>query len=323
MVRVLAVAVLAVALLGGATARADDMDPALYRLRIDGGDGTFSPDQAAFARLTSQLGFAVAAPVTTGAATTGTQGFYVGFETSIASIDDGADYWRLGTEGNGGADENRFVNGSLVSSRLHVRKGLPFGIEIGLEGGHFYDSSLWVWGADLKIAILEGFREGWQAILPDIAVRGTVRSLAGARDLQLTVPSFDVIVSKRLVLGKVLELTPMVAAQFFWIAADSEVVDLTPGTDAYAACDPVATPDPESPPLACQGDTSDLANNRSFDELRAFRSRLALGLSGRYRYLSLGVTFHIDLLDPSNADDDVPDDVRNQWDLTVSVAARY
>ena len=226
-----------------------------------------------------------------------------------ASIDDGADYWRLGTEGNGGADENRFVNGSLVSSRLHVRKGLPFGIEIGLEGGHFYDSSLWVWGADLKIAILEGFREGWQAILPDIAVRGTVRSLAGARDLQLTVPSFDVIVSKRLVLGKVLELTPMVAAQFFWIAADSEVVDLTPGTDAYAACDPVATPDPESPPLACQGDTSDLANNRSFDELRAFRSRLALGLSGRYRYLSLGVTFHIDLLDPSNADDDVPDEL--------------
>ncbi|NIS35788.1 MAG: hypothetical protein GWO04_40220, partial [Actinobacteria bacterium] len=73
-----------------------------------------------------------------GAATTGTKGFYLGFETSIASIDDGADYWRLGTRGDGTGGENRFVNESLVSSRLHLRKGLPFGLEIGLEGGRFY-----------------------------------------------------------------------------------------------------------------------------------------------------------------------------------------
>ena len=331
MVRSLGVTALLLALsvAGAERARADDMDPALHRLRVEtDAPGVFVPDDANFARLTSQLGFALAAPMSTGAATTGPKGFYMGFETSVTSIDSGADYWRRGTSGDGTGPENRFVNGSLVSSRLHLRKGLPFGLEVGLEGGHFYDTSLWLWGADLKIAILEGFRDGWQAFLPDIAIRGTVRTLTGSPSLQLTVPSFDLIVSKRLVLGSVFELTPIVGAQFFWVLADSEVVDLTPETDGYAACAPISprvgAEDPAAQPaIACTGDSTDLQNNRSFAELRAFRSRLAIGLAGRYRYLSMGVAFHIDLRNPSDADGDVPDDVESQWDLTFSLGARY
>lgn len=312
----------------GSRAEAQDMDPALHRFRTELSPGLYAPDDESFHRFSSQLGFAVAAPITTGAATTGTKGFYLGFETSIASIDDGAQYWRLGTRGDGTGGENRFVNGSLASSRLHLRKGLPFGIEVGLEGGRFYDTSLWVFGADLKIALVEGFREGWKGILPDVALRGTVRTLAGSGQLQMTVPSFDLIVSKKIVLGSVFELTPIVGAQLFWIMADSEVVDLTPDVDAYGACMP-ATGRPESmtpaqlPPFGCGGDPSDLENNRSFAELRAFRSRLAFGLNGRYRYLHLGLTFHVDLRNPSSADADVPDGVQSQWDLTASIGARY
>lgn len=312
-------------------ARAQEMNPAIHRFRTEVAPGLYAPDNENFHRLSSQMGFAVAAPITTGAATTGTKGFYIGFETSIASIDDGADYWRLGTRGDGSSGENRFVNESLVSSRLHLRKGLPFGLELGLEGGRFYDTSLWVFGADLKIAILEGFREGWKAILPDIALRGTVRTLTGGLgQMQMTVPSFDLIVSKKIVLGSVFELTPIVGAQLFWIFADSEVIDLTPEVDGYAACMPTTTrPEAGSPtqvpPWLCGpgGDATDLQNNRSFDELRAFRSRLAIGLSGRYRYLNVGLTFHVDLRNPSSADEDVPDGVRSQWDLTASLGARY
>ncbi|MBO6937358.1 MAG: hypothetical protein JJ863_20465 [Deltaproteobacteria bacterium] len=312
----------------GSRAEAQEMNPEIFRFRTETSPGIYTPDNENFHRFSSQVGFAVAAPITTGAATTGTKGFYLGFETSIASIDDGAEYWRLGTRGDGTGGENRFVNGSLASSRLHLRKGLPFGIELGVEGGRFYDTSMWVFGADLKIAILEGFREGWKAVLPDIALRGTVRTLAGSGQMQMTVPSFDLIVSKKIVLGSVFELTPIVGAQFFWVMADSEVIDLTPDVDGYAACMP-ATDRPESmtptqrPPFGCTGDGSDLENNRSFNELRAFRSRLAVGLNGRYRYLNLGLTFHIDLRNPSSADADVPDGVASQWDVTASIGARY
>ena len=329
-----AIAAMPVAMaLYAAPASADEMDPTLQRFGVETapGSGVFTPDQPQFARLSSQLGFALAAPLTTPASTTGAKGFYLGFETTVTAIDGDADYWRFGTEGDS-EEPNRFVDSSLVASRVHLRKGLPFGIEVGLEGGHFFQTELWVWGADLKIALFEGFREGWPAIIPDVALRGTVRTLTGSDQLQLTVPSFDLLVSKKIVIGSLFELIPIVGVQFFWIFADSEVVDLTPSVDGYAACAPRAPRLDEMgnpvdgadqrPPLECTGSNLDLRNNRSFESVQAFRSRLAIGFTGRYRYLLLGLMFHFDLGSPSAADD-VPQNVASQWDVTVSLGSRF
>ncbi|HJL48769.1 MAG TPA: hypothetical protein RMG45_23120, partial [Polyangiaceae bacterium LLY-WYZ-15_(1-7)] len=199
-----------------APAQADELDISLARFRGEASAaGVYTPDFDAYRRLMSQLGFALAPPLLEPARTTGYRGFRLSFDTTFVGIDDGADYWRLGTEGDSMAtfaEGNRFVPSSYAWSQLSVRKGLPYGLEAGLTLGRPYNASSWVFGGSLKIALLEGFREGWPAFLPDFAVRGSVTTLVGESDFSLTVASADLILSKPLVAGSTVVLTPIVGA---------------------------------------------------------------------------------------------------------------
>ena len=329
MLRASAALLLMTALLWPDSARADDMDIALSRLRIEGAPGSFQADNDSFARLASQLGFALAAPNLAPARTTGYRGFYIGFETSVAGIDNGADYWSRGTEGDAlSTDSNRFVASALTSSRLALRKGLPYGLELGVSLGRFYNTDTWIWGGELRIALLEGFREGAMGFIPDLAVRGAVRTLTGDSELHITVPSFDIIASKPIVLGGAVVFTPIVAAQLMWILADSELVDLTPNIDAFAQCGV----SPERPPamstsnVVCTngpGSERDLNNNVVFNDVRAFRARMSIGAEIRYRVFTLNAAIHWDLKAPGEIDPDVPDDLPRQWDFAVGLGATY
>ncbi|MFT5356378.1 MAG: hypothetical protein ACI9KE_003603, partial [Polyangiales bacterium] len=226
MIRVSAAVLLVTALMSAHPVQADDMSLSLSRLRTETapGSGSWEPNNDAFTRLASQLGFALAAPNLAPARTTGYRGFYIGFETSVAGIDDGADYWADGTEGDDmSTGRNRFVSSALTSSRLSLRKGLPYGLEIGASLGRFYNTDSWIWGGELRIALLEGFREGVMGFIPDLAVRGAVRTLTGESELHITVPSLDFIASKPIVLGGAVVFTPIIAAQLMWILADSEL----------------------------------------------------------------------------------------------------
>src|SRR5262245_24710978 len=98
-------------------AYADSMDPALARLVQDtscqsvGPDGTgkfYNPkpgfsrcltDDAAFAKLVAQYGFAIAASGMHSARTTGFGGFEIAIEGAYTKIDDEARYWQEGTQG--------------------------------------------------------------------------------------------------------------------------------------------------------------------------------------------------------------------------------
>lgn len=318
---------------------ADEMDISLARLRqplmnADGEvvDGRFVTDNPAWFSLMSQLGFALASPALAPARTTGARGFYIGFETSVTSIADGADYWRRGTEGDAMTlGENRFVRSSLVNSQLTLRKGLPFGLEIGGSVGHFYGSEQWTLGGELRFAILEGFREGAAGFLPDIAVRGAVRTMVGDNEFHLTVPSIDFTISKPIVLGGVATLTPIINAQMLWILADSELVDLTPDRDAFAECAPVAGPPPAPAPgeppagssIQCTGSGQDFSNNGLFPDVRAFRARMSLGFQLRYRIFTLLTSFQWDLRRPSDSDDAIPTGTPRQWTLNIGLGATY
>ncbi|MEM6957902.1 MAG: hypothetical protein AAF645_19555 [Myxococcota bacterium] len=318
--------VLALVLLAGATAHADEMDVDLARLRIDNGDGTFTADNANYRRLMSQLGFALISPVLAPARTTGYRGFYIGFETSVVQIDDDTDYWRRGTEGDSqSVGENRFVTATLPSSRVHLRKGLPYGLELGANFGRLYNTDTWILGAELRIALLEGFRRGSAGWLPDLAVRGAVRTLVGAEQYHLTVPIFDIVLSKPIVLGGTVTLTPIVAGQFAWILADSDAVDLTPEVNVFEQCMPTVDPEPAAPPtpLPGTGPLVDFENDQVFDDVRAFRGRLAVGMEIRYRVFTLAATFHWDLRAPGDIDSAIPDDIPRQWDLSIAVGATY
>src|SRR5690606_5563983 len=105
---------------GVALAHADPMDPALERLvtnpECHDDVGRFTPDNLdpddfggepvrcladneAFTRLISQYGFAFAPSAMHSARTTGVGGFQLSIEAQYTKIDDGADYWKHGTQG--------------------------------------------------------------------------------------------------------------------------------------------------------------------------------------------------------------------------------
>jgi hypothetical protein len=329
----------AVLLAGSGKARADEMDVSLARLRVPAESGTacepstaegprdWCTDDANYKRIMSQLGMSMAPPIMSPARTVGPGGFHIGFDSWITGIDGGKRYWRQGTEGDAeGADEmcrgadgvrgcNRFAKDALAWSRLGVRKGFPFGLELGASVGHAYNTSYWTWGFSLKVAIFEGYREGPGKYIPDIAVRGMVQTLTGDGEFNLTVPSADLIFSKPLVAGDTAVFTPYFSTQALWIMADSELVDLTPGTNAVSECRP-RTPsdaqrvnrmssDPNQSTVVCRGDPTDFNNNAVFEDVRAMRWRLAFGLKFRYEILTLTGAFHFDVKDPADADDEV------------------
>ncbi|MCS6798088.1 MAG: hypothetical protein NZ898_06115 [Myxococcota bacterium] len=337
---------------------ADDMDISLARLRIPtggefapdplpagceamdarGGRRSFCPDDEAWARLMAELGFASAPPVLTGARTAGYGGFRVAIEGWVTGIDSGSRHWRLGTEGdpNAGSESdrgspgiNRFPSSALVWTRTSIRKGFPLGFELGTSLGHLLDTSLWSWGLEVKWSPFEGFRRGI-GVIPDLAVRGMVQTVTGDPEFNLTVPSFDVTLSKPFTVMGVGRITPILALQWAFIFADSELVDLTPDVDAWDECRPepgtsgTCTRDPRTDPLPDgRVPGEDYNNNAVFAQVRHTRTRLVLGVEGEYRALRLAGTFAFDVVPPEDADADAPRDLPRQWSVAASIGLGF
>ena len=169
--RLLAVAGALCAYAWPCVAFAGDMDLSLSRLRFASRDEVctgvdpetgYCPDNEGFQRLASELAVAVSPNITSGAATVGPAGFYVGVSSTLTPIDAERRYWQRGTRGTSSSVEtsNTAPAGALVWNRLEVRKGLPFGFEVGAAVGQGWDSSMWVFGGQLRWALLEGFRSG-------------------------------------------------------------------------------------------------------------------------------------------------------------------
>jgi hypothetical protein len=260
-----AIALAGVALSSQATA--DTMDPALARLvtnascRLQGPNGGlyYDPrsgytrcqtDDAAFAKLIAQYGFAVAPSAMHSARTTGYGGFELGVEADYTKIDSDADYWKLGTQGPQDSATKNFsiLNKSpdsiLQQYSLKVRKGFPFGLELQSSVGFLANTNLVTAGADVRMSIFEGFRTGIPAIFPELAVGGSVRTVTGTEDFQLTIAGVDAQLSKPLPISGTLVITPYGGYQWLRIFGDSGLIDLTPNTDAVNYCnfDGVNTP---------------------------------------------------------------------------------
>lgn len=338
-------------------AAAQDMNVSLARLRVspdaapdcgDTGDNglprQWCADLPAWRSLASQLGFSLIPPVLSPARTTGYGGLYVGVEGWITGIDSGASYWERGTEGDDGLagdTPNRFASGPLIWSRFNVRKGFPFGFELGTSFAKLLDTDYWAWGLEVKWALFEGFRYGL-GILPDVAVRGMVNTMVGEPEFNVTVPSFDVVVSKRITVAGTGTITPMISYQLAWIFADSELVDLTPDIDAFDECLPASdaattvcsrpTPDRdgdgeadpvEHPDGSTYWPGEDYNNNTTFDQLRALRQRLVLGVQGQYQALTLTASFAFDLQKPGDQDEEVPDGLPRQWSVAAGAGLQF
>lgn len=301
-------------LLPATAARAESMDFAIERLvtnaeacRTEGGlAGTevCQPDNVAFAQLINQYGMAFAPTNMYSAHTTGYGGFEISAEANYTLVDGNADYMKRGTRGTSDPTGGRvaMMNESPASLlqlySLRIRKGFGFGIETGLQFGVMPGTSMISGGADLRLALFEGFRSGIPGYIPDVAVVGSVRTITGTPQVQLTVASVGAILSKQISVVDAHVLTPALGFQYLWIFGDSGVVDFTPKESALSACgytgpdvpgNPGMSSHPDGSPVCEEGGSvSDFNNNRVFDPVRLQRMRLNFGLNYRYEVLTVG-----------------------------------
>lgn len=324
------------------------MDPALARFvtdegcRAPGADGGlyYNPtsgynrcgtNDLAFAKLMAEWGYALAPTAMHPARTTGYGGFDLAFEGAFTRISSNADYWKFGTQGkqdpnnklfstmNTGPDD--FVQVYSMKTRygfapLALPLGL-LGVELGTKIGFMGNSNIGVLGADFRVSLLEGFRTGIPAIFPDLTASGSVTTITGNPEFQLTVAGFDAMLSKPIPIGGTVIITPYAGYSWMYTFGDSGLIDLTPNTDAlnycgYAGSNTPATPDSgktyrDGQPVCNAGTSADFNNTVVFNNVRLQRHRIAAGLQFRFQMVRIGAHFVTDAVDAAAANQDSED----------------
>jgi hypothetical protein len=254
------------------------------------------------------------------ARTTGFSGFHFTLEGTYTKIDDGADYWKLGSQGTrdpstGGASiYNGSPPGIIQQYSVRIRKSFGFGLEVATTVGYVPSSTIFTGGADARMSLLEGFRTGFAGILPDVAVGAGVRTITGTPEFQLTTLGLDVQISKPLALASQSVLTPWIGYQYLWIFGDSGLIDTTPATDPVGFCQSTGpnvpgNPDPNpgavkaftGQPVCAGGSPTDFNNNVVFSRARLERQRMMFGLNYRYEMVTFGGEFITDIVSPGDA----------------------
>lgn len=220
-----AAALVALGLIAPSTAAADSNDLIISRLatRIMDGNGQLTNvvgQNREFRALASQLGVVLAPRMLTSADTIGFGGFQFSVDYATTTIDPSGEYWR--------ALERATAPGYMSTIGLFARKGMWFPVpsfEVGVGAVHLLDSSTWTGQLYAKL----GLHEGYRALpLPSVAVRGAVSRMMQQRDLDMTIASLDVTVSKAIGIGGTWRLDPYAGWNLLMIVPRSEVIDPTP-----------------------------------------------------------------------------------------------
>jgi len=288
---------------------------------LGGADGPqLAPDNRAYSRLVSQLSAVVAPGLLSPVTTRGPAGFDVAFDTNVTSLDNHAGYWSRGTRGNAVSTcdgRNDDVRSALSVSRLRFTKGLPLGLSVGANIGKLQRTSLWMVGAELKLALIEGLTQAWA---PALGLRLATSRLVGDGTLGLTTVSADVVVSKEWVALRALKVVPYLAVGSLWTRSRTGLVDLTPNVDSLACAD-------GSDPLCNASDIgtsrSDLGNDRRFAKLGLTRYRAFVGVWLRYGVFALAVESVFDLVSPQLADSDLHGAGKRQWGINLAPSLSF
>ncbi len=112
----------------------------------------------------------------------GITGFDIGIETSVAEID--SSEWNRVVDNNDAPDY-------FIMPRIHVRKGLPFGLDVGASYAQILDSDIALIGGELQWALLDG-----TLATPALSLRGSFSTLQGVDDLDLLTYGVDAVISK-------------------------------------------------------------------------------------------------------------------------------
>jgi len=120
----------------------------------------------------------------------------------------------------------------MTTVGFFVRKGLWFPVpsfEVAVGGVHLVDSHTWTGQLYAKLGLHEGYHD---LPIPSLAVRGGVSRMMTQRELDLTVASLDVTISKHFGIGGTWRFDPYVGWNLLMIIPRSEVIDPTPNIDS-------------------------------------------------------------------------------------------
>jgi hypothetical protein len=146
--------------------------------------------------LTKEVGYAIAIPSMTSADPMGITGFDIGVEASSYKLD---------------AAKNFFDDSSLLLTRVHIQKGLPFDIDIGLEFSEAYESNIKSIGGEIRWGV---FGDGLAT--PAVGLRATYSKLDSVTDVDITTYTLGAQISK-----EVLFITPYAGTTY--ISSKGEV----------------------------------------------------------------------------------------------------
>jgi len=141
-------------------------------------------NQSEFRTLSEDLGAALSYKSVMPTAPLGILGFDVGVVVSGSDMSRSAAL--LSKASGGGITES-----TLYMPKLHVAKGLPFGVDAAAFISRVPTTNIQLVGGELRYALVEG-----NMLLPAIAVRGAMSKLSGVEQLSLDTKSVDISISK-------------------------------------------------------------------------------------------------------------------------------
>ena len=184
-----------------------------------------------FAMLSSELALSLSAALLQPAATVGHAGFAFDFEVASTQVHKKV----VGTTpftGTGSTVQSYPRNywptrtktpAELVVPSFHVRKSLPFSLELGGRVLHIAQTTYAAAQLTVKWAIQEGY-----AKIPDVAVLGAHTIFLGQKDLNLSSTELTLLVSKRFGVNAVTSMTPYLGFRLLRVKASSDPIGYAP-----------------------------------------------------------------------------------------------
>jgi len=128
----------------------------------------------------------------------GVTGFDVGVEATVTNLANTALYGKV--TGNSSIS-------TLVVPKVHIDKGLPFGIDVGAFISQVPNSNIKLTGAEVRYAFIEG-----GVAMPAVAVRATYTKLTGVKQLDFNTTGIELTASKG-----ILMFTPYAGIGEVWV----------------------------------------------------------------------------------------------------------
>ncbi len=232
---VIAAAVCLLAVARPGLARADDNDLVVSRLGVPNAMGTdIVPAAQSFRSLASELGVVLAPRLLAPSDTLGYGGFQFSADIAFTTISNNQPFWRVLESSDDPTNTDPNVShgdANLPTLGFFVRKGiwLPLpSFEVGAGIVRLLDSSIYAAQAYAKLAVHEGYHD---LPLPSVAVRGGASRVLGTDQIDLTIASLDVSVSKDIGIGGTFTASPYAGWNLLFIVPRSEVLDATPNID--------------------------------------------------------------------------------------------